>query len=112
MKFPKWFLVGLCAFVVFVLSCELVSRAEVDTGTPSPAVAVPDVCELALDQCSQDLVDCQIQQRSLEMVMMRMRLMMRMSPMMMEATMADRVSMREVEMCPGFAAFMETCRGE
>jgi hypothetical protein len=95
MKFSTWFLVGLGAFVVFVLSCELVSRAEVDTGTPSPAVAVPDVCELALDQCSQDLVDCQIQQRSLEIEFM-----------------ADRVSMREVEMCPGFAAFMETCRGE
>lgn len=95
MKFSAWFFVGLGAFVVFVLSCELVSRAEVDTGTPSPAVAVPDVCELALDQCSQDLVDCQIQQRSLEIEFM-----------------ADRVSMREVEMCPGFAAFMETCRGE
>jgi hypothetical protein len=95
MKFSTWFLVGLGAFVVFVLSCELVSRAEVDTGTPSPAVAVPNVCESALDQCSQDLVDCQIQQRSLEIEYM-----------------ADRVSMREVEMCPGFAAFMETCRGE
>jgi hypothetical protein len=86
---------GLGAFVVFMLSCELVSRAEVDTGTPSPVVAGPNVCELALDQCSQDLVDCQIQQRSLEIEFM-----------------ADRVSMREVEMCPGFAAFMETCRGE
>jgi hypothetical protein len=50
MKFSTWFLVGLGAFVVFVLSCELVSRAEVDTGTPSPAVAVPNVCESALER--------------------------------------------------------------
>lgn len=86
MKFPMWFLVGLGAFVVFVLSCELVSRAEVDT-------AVSTSVTETTASCAATLAACQQQRRVL-----------------LESCVADQVSMREIEVCPGFAEFMTACR--